>query len=71
MVSTGVARKLSNEEVRDYKGPVHYIHHHEVLKPKSSSTLLCIVFNSSASYMGQKLNDFWAKSLLGVLFKFR
>ena len=77
MISKGVARKLSNEEVQDYKGPVHYIHHHEVLKPESSSTPLCIVFNSSASYMGQKLNDFWAKgpdilnSLLGVLFRFR
>ena len=77
MVSRGVARKLSHEEVRDYKGPVHYIHHHEVLKPESSSTPLRIVFNSSASYMGQKLNDFWAKgpdilnSLLGVLFRFR
>ena len=77
MISRGVARKLSNEEVQDYKGPVHYIHHHEVLKPESSSTPLRIVFNSSASYMGQKLNDFWAKgpdilnSLLGVLFRFR
>lgn len=36
-----------------------------------------IVFNSSASYMGQKLNEFWAKgsnilnNLLGVLFRFR
>ena len=61
MISRGVARKLSNEEVQDYKGPVHYIHHHEVLKPESSSAPLRIVFNSSASYMGQKLNDFWAK----------
>ena len=26
-----------------------------------SSTPLRIVFNSSASYMGQKLNEFWAK----------
>lgn len=77
MVKRGVARKLSDEEIQDYKGPIHYIHHHEVLKPDSSSTPLRIVFNSSASYMGQKLNDFWAKgpdilnSLLGVLFRFR
>ena len=77
MVNRGVARKLSDKEVLEYKGPIHYIHHHEVLKPESSSTPLRIVFNSSASYMGQKLNDFWAKgpdivnSLIGVLFRFR
>ena len=28
MVNRGVTRKLSNEEVQDCKGPVHYIHHH-------------------------------------------
>ncbi|XP_063603426.1 uncharacterized protein LOC134779294 [Penaeus indicus] len=77
MINRGVARKLTKEEIREYKGPVHYIHHHEVLKPESKSTPIRIVFNSSASYMGQKLNDFWAKgpdilnSLLGVLFRFR
>lgn len=77
MVTRGVARKLSNDEIQQYKGPVHYIHHHEVLKPGSSSTPVRIVFNSSATYMGQKLNDFWAKgpdvlnSLMGVLFRFR
>ena len=77
MVRRGIARKLSDREIRDYNGPVHYIHHHEVLKPESSSTPLRIVFNSSASYMGQKLNEFWAKgpnilnNLLGVLFRFR
>ncbi|XP_037773212.1 uncharacterized protein LOC119568872 [Penaeus monodon] len=72
MIDRGVARKLNKEEIQEYKGPVHYIHHHEVLKPESNSTPIRIVFNSSASYMGQKLNDFWAKgpdilnSLLGV-----
>lgn len=77
MVRRGIARKLSDREIRDYKGPVHYIHHHEVLKPESSSTPLRIVFNSSASYMGQRLNEFWAKgpnilnNLLGVLLRFR
>lgn len=77
MVRRKIARKLSEREIRDYNGPVYYIHHHEVLKPDSSSTPMRIVFNSSASYMGQKLNDFWAKgpnilnNLLGVLFRFR
>lgn len=58
MIRRGVARKLSDEEIRDYKGMINYIHHHEVLKPESMSTPLCIVFNSSASYMGQSLNEF-------------
>ncbi|XP_068203031.1 uncharacterized protein [Palaemon carinicauda] len=52
MVRRGVARKLTNKEIQEYNGPIHYIHHHEVLKPDSSSTPVRIVFNSSASYMG-------------------
>ncbi|XP_045127641.1 uncharacterized protein LOC123514085 [Portunus trituberculatus] len=77
MVNRGVARRLSIKELNNYEGPVHYIHHHEVLKPSSSSTPLRIVFNSSASYMGHILNDYWAKgpdvlnSLLGILIRFR
>ncbi|XP_068220711.1 uncharacterized protein [Palaemon carinicauda] len=77
MVRRRVARKLTNKEIQEYNGPIHYIHHHEVLKPESSSTPVRIVFNSSASYMGQRLKDFWAKgpdilnSLLGVLCRFR
>lgn len=73
MIDRGIARKLSNREMCGYKGPVYYIH--EVLKPESSSAPLRI-FNS-ASYVGQKLNDFWAKGpdilngLLGVLLRFR
>ena len=52
MVKRGVARKLSEEEIQAYNGPIHYIHHHEVLKLESASTPLRIVYNSSASYMG-------------------
>lgn len=61
----------------EYSGPVHYISHHEVLKPESKSTPVRIVFNSSANYMGHTLNDYWAKgpdllnNLLGVLVRFR
>ncbi|CAC5362061.1 unnamed protein product [Mytilus coruscus] len=60
-----------------HSGPVHYIPHHEVLKPESKSTPLRIVFNSSSSYMGHTLNDYWAKGsnvindLLAVLIRFR
>lgn len=77
MLERNVARKLSDEEVRNYTGPVTYIQHHEVLKPGSVSTPLRIVFDSSAKYMGQSLNSFWAKgpnilnSMIGILLRFR
>ena len=77
MIERGVARKLSDTELENYKGPIHYISHHEVLKPDSKSTPVRIVFNSSARYMGHMLNDYWAKGqhlindLLGVLIRFR
>ena len=77
MIEREVARKLSQTELKNYKGPIYYIPHHEVLKPNSKSTLVRIVFNSSARYMGHMLNDYWAKGphllndLLGVLIWFR
>ena len=77
MVERNVATKLSREDVMRYEGPVHYIPHHEVLKPESKTTPLRIVFNSSASFMRHVLNDYWAKGpnilndLLSVLLRFR
>ncbi|XP_068757373.1 uncharacterized protein [Montipora capricornis] len=77
MIEREVARKLSLTELKNYKGPIHYISHHEVLKPDSKSTPVRIVFNSSARYMGHMLNDYWTKGphllndLLGVLIRFR
>ena len=77
MVERKVARKLTNEEMKKYQGPVHYIPHHEILKPDSKSTPFRIVFNSSASYMGHVLNDYYAKgpdilgNLFGILLRFR
>ena len=77
MIDRGVTRKLTEEELRNYEGPIHYISHHEVLKPDSKSTPVRIVFNSSANYMGHVLNEYWAKgpdllnNILAVLIRFR
>ena len=71
------ARKLSDVEIKDYKGPVHYVSHHEVLRPEKKSTPIRIVFNSSANFQGHCLNDYWMKgpdllnSLFGVILRFR
>ena len=51
--------------------------HHEVLRHESKSTPVRIVFNSSAVFQGDKLNDYWMKGpdllndLFGVLLRFR
>ena len=63
--------------MENYKGYVHHLPHHEVCKPDSTSTSLRIVVNSSASYTGHVLTDYWAKgpdcinSLFGILLRFR
>ena len=71
------SRKLSKEELDNYKGPVHYIPHHAVIRPEKKSTPVRIVFNSSSVYQGHALNDYWLKgpdllnSLFGVVLRFR
>ena len=77
MLERGVTRKLDELEIKSYDGPVHYLSHHEVLKPDSDSTPCRIVFNSSANFRGHVLNDYWAKgpdllnNLVGILTRFR
>ena len=51
------ARKLTEKEIEDHKDHVHYITHHAVRRPESTSTPVRIVFNSSSSYHGHVLND--------------
>ena len=61
----------------NYHGPIHYIAHHEILKPTSNSTPFRIVFNSSAPFNGHVLNDYWAKgpdilnNIFGIILRFR
>ena len=70
-------RKLSEEEIKNHESPVHYIAHHEVVRPEKKRTPVRIVFNSSACYERHKLNDYWLKgpdllnNLFGVVLRFR
>ena len=71
----GLARKLTKEKLDEYTGPVHYLSHHEVITPESTSTPCRVIFNSSAKCNGYSLNDYWAKgpdlmnNLLGIMIR--
>ena len=71
------SRKLLEKELAEYKGPVHYIAHLEILRPDKKSTPVRIVFNSSSVYQGHRLNNYWLKGpdllngLFGVVLRFR
>ena len=74
----GVARKLSPEEVASWDGPIFYLSHMALEQPKSESTPVRLVFNSSQKYRGCSLNGCLAKgpdcyncSLIGMLLRFR
>ena len=77
MEKMNFSSKLTEKEIQDYKGPVHYIPHYSVYRPDSASTPLRIVFNSSSSYKGHSLNDYLRKGpdllndLFGVVLRFR
>ena len=77
MVDRGVTRKLTREELETYQGSIHYVAHHEVLRPDSKSTPVRIIFNSGAKYMGHTLNEYWVKgpnllnNLLGIPVRLR
>ena len=77
MLDRKVARKLSEQELNDFKGPKFYLSHHDVLKPNSHSTAMRIVFNSSARVNGISLNECLAKgpsllnNIMGILLRFR
>ena len=77
MVKMNFCRKLSEDEVKNYKGPVHYIPYQAVIRPEKKSTPVRIVFNSSFVFQGHKLNDYWMKgpdllnNLFGIVLCFR
>ena len=50
LLDGSVARKLSEEEIQKWFGPLFYISHLAVVKPKSNSTPVRIVFNSTQVY---------------------
>ena len=78
MIDRKVARKVTEKELKEYKGPTFYLTHHDVMNPQSASTPMRVVFNSSARTRGSfSLNDCLAKGpcllnqLLGILLRFR
>ena len=78
MIERGAARRLSTQEIEDWHGPVYYICHLAVSNPKSNSTPVRIVFNSSQIYQGVSLNgclakgpDSYRNDILPILMRWR
>ena len=51
MTEMQFARKLTKQELETYKGPVHYIAHHELVRPKKTMSshnlqLICFISRS-------------------------
>ena len=49
MLEMNFCRKLSKDETRSYKGPIHYIPHHAVVRPEKKSTPVRIVLTHPSS----------------------
>lgn len=78
MVQRKVARPLTEMGLQEWNGPFFYTSHLAVLNPKSNSTPVRIVFNSSQVYQGVSLNSCLAKgpdcymnNLIGILLRWR
>ena len=51
MTEMQIARKLTKQELETYKGPVHYIAHHEIVRPEKTTSicslqLICFISRS-------------------------
>ena len=78
IVERGVARKLSPQELKNWTSPAFYISHLAVVNPRSNSTPVRIVFNSSQTHEGVSLNSCLAmgpysymNNLVGILLRWR
>lgn len=78
MVDRKVARKLTNSEISSWKGPCFYLSTLAVSNPRSKTTPVRMVFNSSQVFQGVSLNSALAKgpdaylnNLLGLLLRWR
>ena len=62
-IRRGVFKELSQEEMDDWSNPVNYVSHHGVPKPRSTTTALRVVCNSSLDNndSGISLNDLLPK----------
>ena len=76
-IDRGVVSVITEEEDREYQGPVFYVSHHEIFKPGSTSTPIRIVINSSLQYKGKSPNDILMKgpnflqNMYGIQLRFR
>lgn len=77
LVDRDVAVNLSDYDILQYLGPVHYTSHHEIMKEGNQYTPCRLVFNQSAKFKGQAINDFGSKgpdmlnNPLGIMLRFR
>ena len=72
-----VVSEVSQAEMLVNTGPINYITHHEVYKPSSLSTPVCLISNSSFKNGSTNLNEITVKGpntladIYNNLFKFR
>ena len=75
IIEKGYARKVNTEEQAPQQGKVWYLPHHGVYHPKKPNSIR-VVFDCSARYQGESLNDHdqgpdLSRKLTGVLTRFR
>ena len=56
MTEMQIARKLTKQELETYKGPVHYIAHHEIGRPEKTTSicslqLICFISRSPTEWL--------------------